>query len=73
MPVEPHELARAEPVYETLEGWSEDLRGVRDIAELPVGARRYLDRLSGLAGVKLVLVSVGPARAETIVLEQPFR
>ncbi len=73
LPIEPYDIARAEPVYEQLEGWNEDVRGVRELADLPVGARRYLDRMQGLAGVPLVLVSVGPARAETIVLEKPFR
>ena len=73
LPIEPYDLERAEPVYETLDGWSEDLRGVRELADLPVGARRYLDRMSALTGVPLVLVSVGPQRAETIVLEKPFR
>ena len=64
---------RAEPVYEEHEGWTESLRELRDIEALPVAARRYLRRIEELAGVPLALVSVGPARAETIVLRNPFR
>ncbi|HKA90881.1 MAG TPA: adenylosuccinate synthase [Haliangiales bacterium] len=73
LPLDPDDLAAAEPVYETAEGWSEAIAGVRDLADLPVGARRYLTRIEDLTGIPLYLVSVGPGRAETIVLKNPFR
>jgi adenylosuccinate synthase len=60
------ELARAEPVYETLPGWSEAISGVRRLADLPAAARRYLERIEALVGVPVALVSVGPGRDETI-------
>jgi adenylosuccinate synthase len=73
LPLDADDLAQAEPVYETAEGWSEGIAGVRDLADLPVGARRYLTRIEDLTGIPLYLVSVGPGRAETIVLKNPFR
>ncbi len=73
LPLDPDDLAQAEPVYETAEGWSEPIADVRDLADLPVGARRYLTRIEDLTGIPLYLVSVGPGRAETIVLKNPFR
>ncbi|MBI4508177.1 MAG: adenylosuccinate synthase [Deltaproteobacteria bacterium] len=73
IPQDPADLAHAEPVFETLDGWSEDIRDVRDLDDLPPGARRYLARIEDLLGVPLYLVSVGPSRAETIVLKNPFR
>jgi adenylosuccinate synthase len=73
LPLFGDDLARAEPVYETLDGWSEDVSEVRDLEDLPPGARRYLSRIEDLLGIPLYLVSVGPGRAETIVLKNPFR
>jgi adenylosuccinate synthase len=73
LPSELSEVERAEPVYEELEGWSDSLRELRDLEALPVAARRYLRRIEELTGVPLALVSVGPQRAETIMLKNPFR
>jgi adenylosuccinate synthase len=73
LPLDAADLERAEPVYETHEGWAEDTQAVRDLDDLPAGARRYLARIGDLLGVPLFLVSVGPNRAETIVLKNPFR
>jgi adenylosuccinate synthase len=56
----------AEPVYEELEGWDEDLAQVRAFAELPAAARKYLDRLQDLAGVPIGVVSVGPGREQSL-------
>jgi adenylosuccinate synthase len=73
LPLDLDDLSRAEPVYETVEGWTDDTRGVREMEALPPAARRYLSRIEDLLGIPLVLVSVGPNRAETIVLRNPFR
>ena len=66
-------VAQCRAVYEEMPGWSEDTKGVRDLAKLPVAARRYIDRLADLAGVPIDIVSTGPDREETIVLRHPFR
>jgi adenylosuccinate synthase len=73
LPAELKELERAEPIYEELEGWTDSLRELRDLDALPTAARRYLRRVEELCGVPFALVSVGPARAETIMLKNPFR
>jgi len=61
------DLKRAEPVYETLPGWSEELTAVRHYDDLPENARRYLDRIGELLGRPVTVVSVGPDRAQTIL------
>ncbi|MEN8183340.1 MAG: adenylosuccinate synthase [Myxococcota bacterium] len=66
------ELARAEPVYESLPGWSEPLGGCRRFEDLPDAARRYVERVEALAGVSVGMLSVGPGRDETIAREEPF-
>ena len=57
-----------EPIYERMPGWNQSTRSARKWSELPKPARDYLKRISGLTGAKLTIVSVGPTRAETIML-----
>ncbi len=65
-------LDRARPVYEEMPGWSESLSGARELSDLPPNARRYLERIEELAGVRLAMVGVGAPREATIVLSNPF-
>ena len=60
------DLRRVKPVYESLPGWSEDITAIRKLADLPVNARKYLDRVGQLVGVPVEMVSVGPERDQTI-------
>jgi adenylosuccinate synthase len=61
-----------EPVYEELPGWQESTVGVTRYEALPGNARRYLERLQAIVGVPVDLVSTGPDRDQTIVLNHPF-
>jgi adenylosuccinate synthase len=60
------DLRRCKPIYETLPGWQTDVTGVRKLADLPAGARTYLDRVTELVGKPVEIVSVGPDRAQTM-------
>jgi adenylosuccinate synthase len=60
------DLRRAKPVYETVAGWKREITDVRRMADLPTGARAYLDRLSELIGRPVEIVSVGPDREQTM-------
>ena len=73
LPTDPEDIQRAAPVYEELDGWDTDLQNVRDVEDLPPNARRYVRRIETLLGVDCYLISVGPGRAETIMLKNPFR
>jgi adenylosuccinate synthase len=66
-------LARCEPLYEEMDGWDEDINTARHIKDLPKNARLYIKKLEQLAGTKLILISVGAGREQTIVLKNPFR
>ena len=57
---------RAQPVYEELEGWDESLSEARSFGNLPPAARTYVERLQDLAGVRIGVVSVGPAREQSL-------
>ncbi|MDY0000957.1 MAG: adenylosuccinate synthase [Polyangia bacterium] len=65
------DLERVEPIYEEWDGFEEDIRGVTRIENLPGTARAYLDRISELAKAPICLVSVGPSRSETILVDNP--
>ena len=62
------EVLDVTPVYASLPGWKESLKGLRDLSELPTTARKYLDYIEEGAGVRIDIVSVGPGRDETIEL-----
>ena len=55
-----------EPVYETHKGWCENLTDIREYEKLPENAKKYIERLEELIGVKISIVSVGPDREQTI-------
>jgi adenylosuccinate synthase len=65
-------LKSAEPIYEELEGWKAEIRGIRKISDLPRNAKRYLRRIEELIRTKIIMVSVGEERNETIVIKHPF-
>lgn len=65
-------LDEVEPVYEELPGWQSDITGIRRYEDLPLNARRYVERLSECAGARLGVISVGPDREQTILLEEMF-
>ncbi len=67
------ETERAEPIYETLAGWGEDISGCRRYEDLPGAAKDYVERVEALAGVPVEIISVGPGRDETIARIDPFR
>src|SRR5487761_2192734 len=56
----------AEPVYELLPGWSQDISGAREFGELPTNAQAYVQFVSDLAGAPVSVIGVGPARDQTI-------
>jgi adenylosuccinate synthase len=59
-------IADATPIYDEFPGWEEPLHDIRALGDLPENARRYVAALEDVAGVPIVLVSVGPERTQTI-------
>ncbi|MDE2229049.1 MAG: adenylosuccinate synthase [Alphaproteobacteria bacterium] len=64
--------AAVEPVYETVEGWSESTRGARRWADLPALAIKYIRRIEELIGAPVALLSTSPEREDTILVHDPF-
>ena len=72
LPLGADDVARCEPIYESMPGWSETTFGVKRWEDLPQAARDYLLRLEQVTGVPVAIVSTGPERDETIVRVHPF-
>lgn len=68
-PASIEDLALCEPVYEEFDGW-EDITHIREYSKLPVNVIRYLERIEELCGAKIALLSIGPKRDQTIVIEE---
>ncbi|MBK8812964.1 MAG: adenylosuccinate synthase [Acidobacteria bacterium] len=68
-PAVSHDLNRIKPIYETLSGWRSETLGIIKLADLPPNARAYVDFLSNSIGVEIGLISTGPERDQTIILE----
>ena len=60
------------PVYEDLSGWRESTAGARSLDDLPGEARAYIERIEEAVGAPIAVISTGPDREETIVLEDLF-
>jgi adenylosuccinate synthase len=67
-PADLRELAAAEPVYETLPGWSSPTKGITEFDRLPAAAKRYIRRLEETSGVECAIISTGSDRADTIIV-----
>jgi adenylosuccinate synthase len=65
-------LGQCTPIVETLPGWEEDISHIREYHELPANTRQYLKRVEELALTPIHIISVGPGRDETIILDNPF-
>ncbi|MDH5771899.1 MAG: adenylosuccinate synthase [Rhodospirillaceae bacterium] len=63
---------RVEPIYETLEGWSEATQGARSWADLPATAVKYIRRIEELIEAPVAILSISPEREDTILVHDPF-
>jgi adenylosuccinate synthase len=68
MPDDQSDYHHAKPVYEYLDGWTEDISGARELADLPVNAQRYLAWLEEISGTRISAVGVGPGREATVAI-----
>lgn len=68
MPMTQSDFHHAVPVYEYLDGWTEDITGARRFDELPENAQKYVHRLEELIGCRISGIGVGPGRDESIVI-----
>jgi adenylosuccinate synthase len=72
LPMGADDIARCEPLYETLPGWTDSTVGVIEYAKLPAQARHYLERIAEVTGVPIHVISTSPDRDHTIMVRHPF-
>ena len=61
-----------EPIYEEMDGWNCDTSGINKFSQLPKKAKKYIERIEKFLETKVILISTGPERDETILIEDPF-
>ena len=64
-------LKECEPIYEEMPGWNESISGITSCDRLPGRCQAYVERLEGLTGVEVGLISTGPRRDQTILRPTP--
>ena len=62
----PSDPENAKPIYEEMDGW-ESIAGIRSYDELPANAKKYIERIEELTGVKVGIISTSPERNDTII------
>jgi adenylosuccinate synthase len=68
MPMTQTEFHHAQPIYELLDGWDEDISAARSLEDLPKHAQQYVGALEEMSGAPISAIGVGPAREETVQL-----
>ncbi|HQS30866.1 MAG: adenylosuccinate synthase [Polaromonas sp. 39-63-203] len=72
LPMGAEEIARCQPIYETMPGWSQTTVGVTKYDALPPAAQHYLKRIEEVTGVPIHMISTSPDRDHTILLRNPY-
>jgi adenylosuccinate synthase len=73
LPLDADEIEACRPVYESFPGWEGSTFGITEWDQLPLNARRYLERITALIGAPIDMVSTGPDRVHTILLRHPYQ
>jgi adenylosuccinate synthase len=73
MPMTQTEFHHAVPIYEFLDGWTDDITGARTMADLPAAARAYVEAVEALCGAPMSAVGVGPGRDQIIKVRELVR
>ena len=68
-----NKLARCKPILIEMEGWKEDISGVKSFDELPEAAKAYVRKIEDLTGIPVGIISVGPDRTQTITISERLK
>ena len=68
MPMTQSDFHHAKPIYEYLDGWSEDISGARTFDDLPANCQAYVHRLEELVGCRISGIGVGPGREQSVAI-----
>ena len=66
-------LARCKPVFIEMDGWKEDITGIKSFDELPEAAKAYVRKIEELTEVPVGVISVGPDRTQTVIISEKLK
>ena len=72
-PMDVNGYYQCEPQYEEMDGWNTSIQHIKTYDDLPVNTKKYLKRIEELVGTKIDIISTGPERDSTIILNNPFK
>jgi adenylosuccinate synthase len=70
VPASQSDFHHAKPIYEYLDGWTEDISNCKKFEELPINAQKYVKYLEQISGAPMSAIGVGPGRDQTIVVKE---
>ena len=73
LPLDADDILACQPIYEHFAGWTEPTMGLTQWGQLPLNARRYLERIQQCMDAPIDMVSTGPDREQTILLRHPYK
>jgi adenylosuccinate synthase len=73
LPLDADDIVACQPIYEHFAGWTEPTVGLTQWGQLPINARRYLERIQQCMDAPIDMVSTGPDREQTILLRHPYK
>jgi adenylosuccinate synthase len=73
LPLDADDIVACRPIYESFAGWTEPTVGLTKMDQLPLNARRYLERIAQCMEAPIDMVSTGPDREQTILLRHPYK
>jgi adenylosuccinate synthase len=65
-------FAECKPIYEEMAGWTESTFGITEYDKLPSNAKAYLKRIEQVLDTPIDIISTGPDREQTIILNHPY-
>lgn len=65
-------LFRCQPVYQEMPGWDQPTASATKLSQLPNNAMAYVKRIEELVGCRVQIISTGPSRHETILVQRPI-
>ena len=71
-PTDMYTLNECKPVYEELDGWTEDINGIKSFNGLPKNTRKYIRRIEELVETEVMMLSLGAKRGEAFIIKNPF-
>ena len=72
LPAAVEDQLKIEPIYKSFPGWKVSTNGIKNLKDLPVNAKKYINALEDFIGTKISSISTSPEREDTILIENPF-